>query len=242
MLNNHEYLMANHLYTFSSDVINIFVMLYDYSGSMSEYTSNIRSANKAFYEDFSRFEEKGTVAISKARFSSGVDMTAFGPVKDFSTEYFASGGTRLYHAIKEVGDETIAYYDEIISRLNVRPRITFLVFSDGRDNDNYSSEIEEAKDMIARLNSLNATTVFVAFGEAIEIKDGELLGFSCIRDITSAKELVSCLGTELSRSCIEQSKSAFALKSRFFSKAATDASNGNTPEVKKVVADSFFDV
>lgn len=235
-------MMINHLYSFSSDVVNIFVMVYDSSGSMSGYRDTILKANKAFYEDFSRFEEKGSVAISKATFSERTDMTPFGPVKDFSTDYNAYGGTRLYNAIVIVGEETIAYYKEIESRLNIRPRITFLVFSDGEDNHNYTTEIAAAKDIIAQLNSLDATTVFVAFGEAIEAKDGEKLGFSCIRDITSANELVSCLGTELSQSCIEQSKSAFALKSKFFSKAATADDAGTPPEAKKVVADSFFDV
>lgn len=232
--------MDNHLYSFSSDVVNIFVMLYDRSGSMEDYCDAIRTANQAFYEEFSRFEEKGSVAICKAMFSTGVEISPFGPVKNFSTSYYANGGTHLYNAIVEVGEETIAYYSEIESRLNIRPRITFLVFSDGLDNNRYKNEIKAAQDMIAKLNSLDATTVFVAFGEAISAKDGELLGFSCIRDITSANELISCLGTELSQSCIEQSKSAFSLKSKFFSKAATDKTT--SPEAKKVVSDSFFDV
>ncbi len=235
-------MMDNHLYSFSSDVVNIFVMIYDCSGSMKDYVKAIVEANKAFYEDFSRFEEKGSVAIAKAMFAEHVKMTSFGPVKDFSTNYYADGGTRLYRAVVEVGEETIAYFQEIESRLNIRPRITFLVFSDGLDNCNFKSEIDAAKDMVAKLNSLDATTVFVAFGEAIAAKDGELLGFSCIRDITSAKELVSCLGTELSQSCVEQSRSAFSLKSKFFSKAATDASAEASPEAKKVVADSFFNI
>jgi hypothetical protein len=60
--------------------------------------------------------------------------------------------------------------------------------------------------------------------------------------VYSANELVSCLGTELSKSCIEQSKSAFSLKSSFFSKAAAGTGAETNPEVKKVVSDSFFDV
>ena len=235
-------MLDDHIYSFSSDVVNIFVMLYDCSGSMSSHYGAIIEANTAFYEDFSRFEEKGSVAISKAMFDERVQKTPFGPVKNFSTDYYAGGGTRLYNAIVEVGEETIAYYKEIESRLNIRPRITFLVFSDGMDNYSYESEINSAKDIITQLNSLDATTVFVAFGQAIEAKDGEMLGFSCIRDITSANELISCLGTELSQSCIEQSKSAFSLKSKFFSKAATDTTAETSPEANKVVADSFFDI
>lgn len=235
-------MLDKHLYSFSSDVINTFVMMYDCSGSMTSYVDAIREANRAFYEDFSLFEEKGSIAISKAMFSSDVTMTPFGPVKDFSRDYWADGGTNLYESIVYVGKKTIEYYNEIINRLNVRPKITFLVFSDGRDNNNYRNYFNAAKNMITQLNSLDATTVFIAFGEAIEFKDGEKLGFSCVRDITSANELVSCLGTELSRSCIEQSKSAIALKSKFFSKAATDTNATTSPEAQKVVEDSFFNI
>jgi len=235
-------MMNNHLYSFSSDVVNIFVLLYDQSGSMSDYRSAILQANEAFYENFSRFEEKGSVAISKATFSEGVRMSPFGPVKDFSTDYHAQGGTWLYDAIVKVGEETLAYYNEVQSRLNIRPKITFLVFTDGADNNNIKSEIDAAKDMLVRLNSLDATTVFVAFGEAIDAKDGDFLGFSCVKDITSASELISCLGTELSRSCIEQSRSALSLKSKFLSKAATDTPAEASPEAQKVVSDSFFNI
>lgn len=235
-------MIEQHIYSFSSDVVNIFVMMYDSSGSMEDYCKAILQANKAFYEDFSRFEEKGSVAIAKAMFDDDVSMTPFGPVKNFSTDYYASGGTRLYNAVVKVGKATIAYYNEIQNRLNIRPRVTFLVFSDGLDNYRYESEFKAAKNMVTQLNSLDATTVFVAFGEAINAKDGENLGFTCIRDITSASELIACLGTELSRSCIEQSKSAFSLKSSFFSKAATGTDAESTPEVKKVVADTFFEV
>lgn len=236
-------MMSNHKYDFNSDVVNIFIMIYDSSGSMDDYEYTIRKANEAFYNDFSRFEEKGSVAIAKAVFTEEFSMTPFGPVADFDTSYSAYGGTKLYSAISQAVNETVDYYTEIVNRLNIRPRITFLVFSDGRDSYCYNWEISDAKEKITQLNSLDATTVFVAFGEAIEAKDGEKLGFTCTRDISTAKELVSCLGSELSRSCMEQSKSAISLKSQFFSKAApSDSSEQGTVVEQEILSDDFFDI
>jgi len=233
-------MMDNHLYTFSTDRVNIFMFVYDVSGSMDDYCSAIRKANRAFYNDFSRFEEKNSVAISKATFDDNCHISPFGPVKNFSVDYDVGGSTWLYSAIVKTGQELLDYVNEITSRLNIRPQVTYMVFSDGRDNGPH--RMDEARDMIAKLNSIDATTVFVAFGEAIQIKDGENLGFSCVRDINSSAELISCLGTELSQSCIEQSKSAFALKSKFFSKAATSDESPTSSEVKKVVDDNFFNL
>lgn len=233
--------MNGHKFDFASDVINIIALIYDYSTSMRDDVNAIRTANAAFYEDFSRFEEKGSIAISKMCFSDDYTMTPFASVSKFDTSYRVIGGTKLYRAITAAAQETIDYYTELTKRLNVRPRITFLVFTDGEDNNNYESEISKAKQMITRLNSLDATTVLVAFRDAIASQAGEKLGFTCTRDISSTAELVSCLGTELSRSCKEQSKSAYSLKSQFFSKAATPGEETPNPN-EVVLADSFFNV
>ena len=97
--------------------------------------------------------------------------------------------------------------------------------------------MSQAAAKIRELNSLDATTVFVAFDAAIRAKDGEALGFSCTREIHTVEELVSCLGVELSRSCIEQSKSAFALKSQFFSQANPTDNTANQAEAASADAE-----
>lgn len=236
-------MMNGHKFDFPSDVINIFVLIYDYSGSMDCHENAIIEANKAFYSDFSRFEEKNSVAISKVCFTEHVTMSPFGPVSNFDTCYYANGGTRLYRAIIHAGEETIEYYTQLMKRLGIRARITFLVFTDGEDNENRPEEIEAAKKMITQLNSLEATTVFIAFDQAIEAKDGEKLGFTCTRDISTAEELISCLGIELSQSCKEQSRSAVSLQSKFFSKVATtQQDDSDTPGEDDMLGDNFFDV
>lgn len=228
-------------YDFASDTINIFVNVYDSSGSMEGDVGAMREANRAFYDDFSRFEERGSIAIAKAAFSGGFDMTSFRPVKEFSTDYNVYGSTALYKAIDISVRNTIAYYNEIVKRLTVTPRITYLVFSDGEDNCGGQSELTAALKAIRELNSLDATTVFVAFGSATHSGIGEKLGFTCTRSITSAQELISCMGGELSKSCKEQSKSAYSLKSEFFSKADKNSDEDKVEE-QQIFDDDFFNV
>jgi len=232
-------MLENCKYDFTSDNINIIVMIYDRSGSMYGYISAMKKANNAFKRDFLNFEDKGSIAISKAEFASRCYMSAFLGVESFDEDYSTGGGTALYDAVVYAANNTISYYNEIVKRLNVRPRITFLVFSDGLNNDSYHSR-EEAHAKIAELNSLDATTVFVAFGEAVGSGIGERLGFSCTKDITTVSELVLCMGKQLSKSCKEQSRSAVSLKSEFFSKAEENSEDDNVEE-NPISDDDFFD-
>ena len=87
---------------------------------------------------------------------------------------------------------------------------------------------------------MEATTVYVAFGSAIEAKTGEKLGFSCTKDITTVGELISTMGTQLSKSCKEQSRSLYSLKSAFFSKAAENAEDDVRDDISD--EDFFFNV
>ena len=232
--------LENCKYDFASDNINIIVCLYDYSSSMGENTGAMRKANQAFYDDFSKFEERGSIAIAKGRFADRFSMSTFDEVKNFDTTYYPDGNTALYSSIVYATQNTIEYYNEIIKRLNIRPKITFLVFTDGEDNRS-QLYYSEARDAIKQLNSLDATTVFVAFGAAIQKGDGESLGFSCIKTINTAQELISCMGNELSKSCKEQSKSAISLKSNFFSKADKNSQEDVVTD-QTVFADDFFNV
>ena len=236
-----NYIISDSKYDFSSDNINIIALLYDESGSMEEHVYAMQKANKAFFDDFSKFEEKGSIAISKARFSNYYRMSPFKEVRFFDTGYRADNATHLYSSIVNTVKGTIAYYNELVKRLNVRARITFLVFTDGEDNEENGRYMSAAKQAVTELNSLDATTVFVAFGDAIRTEAGEKLGFTCTKNITSVKELISCLGSELSKSCKEQSRSSYSLKSEFFSKASKD-STADTSADQAIVDDDFFNV
>ena len=233
-------IIANSKYNFTSDVVNIITLIYDTSGSMCDDEYAICAANDAFKEDFSKFEEKNAIVIARCDFDSEIRMSNFLPVEFFSTKYSTGGQTNLYKAISTAATVTIAYYDELVKRLNIQPRITFLVFSDGVDNCGGSYAFHKAIEDITQLNKLNATTVFVAFRDAIPENSGEKLGFNCTRNISNVQELISCLGMELSQSCKEQSKSAYSLKSSFFDQAAP-AATGNAKD-ENVLSDDFFKV
>lgn len=69
--------LAQCKYDFSSDNINIIANIYDISGSMEYDVSAMRKANQAFYEDFSKFEERGSIAIAKGSFNASFGMTPF---------------------------------------------------------------------------------------------------------------------------------------------------------------------
>lgn len=226
-------------YDFNSDKVDIIVMIYDRSGSMEPDVNKMRKANKAFYDDFSKFKDKGSIAIAKVVFSDSLAMSPFTDISQFNTGYDVGGGTALYLTIEKVTNYVIMYYEEIQKRLNITPRITFLVFTDGQDTTHYSSSV--ARHAITKLNSLDATTVLVAFREAIQYDIGAELGFTCTKNIESAQELISCLGEQLSQSCKEQSKSVYSLKSEFFSKASTDAEEDSV-EDQSILADDFFNV
>lgn len=228
-------------YDFTSDNINIIALIYDCSGSMRDDYSAICKANRAFKEDFSRFEDKGSIAVSKAMFSDNCTMLAFKSVDSFDTSYHTSGMTELYYSINTVAENTISYYKEIVKRLNVRPRITFMVFTDGVDTSDSTTKYEAALKSIKELNKLDATTVMVAFRDAIPTKTGQKMGFTCTRDIKSVSELILCLGKQLSRSCKEQSRSVYALKSEFFSQAEKNSAEDNVEE-NPIVDDDFFNI
>lgn len=232
--------VENCKYDFTSDNINIIMLLYDTSGSMYDNEGAIRRANSAFYKDFSKFEERGSIAISKSLFDHHVCLYPFDDIKNFSTSYCTGGGTALYDAIIETAKFMKDYYNEIVKRLNARAKITLLVFTDGYDESS-SSSAKDAFKAIKELNSLDATTVFVAFDQAIKAKTGDKLGFTCTKDINTVEELVSCLGIELSKSCKEQSRSVYSLKSEFFSKASADSGDDALDE-QAIVDDDFFNV
>lgn len=237
----YDFTLSNCKFDFASDNINIIVLLYDESGSMDCNKNAMREANKAFYNDFSKFEDKGSIAISKAVFSDYFYMSSFESIDSFNTAYSIDGGTELYYAITQAVENTVLYYNEIIKRLNVRPKITFLVFTDGGDTSDSYVRKNEAIEAIKEINTLDATTVFVAFGAAIPNKDGERLGFTCTREISTVSDLIQCLGKQLSRSCKEQSKSVYSLKSEFWSQVGQDSTEDDVDE-NPIDDDDFFNI
>lgn len=230
--------LNNCKYNFSTDSIYIFKLVYDASGSMDKDVNDIREANCNFKEDFSKFEGKNSVVISRSVFNNYTYSTEFLGIEDFKTDYYAKGGTELYRAIVQTVEETIDYYNEVIKRTNITPHITYIVLSDGGDNEYHDKNLSnDAKKAVEKIKELGGNCIFVAFREAVKLKDGQRLGFGSTENIKNRAMLKRLLGEELSKGVKEQSKSNYSLGSTFFSKAGVSENNNESEEFDE---DDFF--
>lgn len=206
-------------FNFSSDNMNIFLLLLDSSGSMDGDEENVKKGLKQFQKSFEGFSESNSIAISVCKFNGELYLDEFKPVSEFNaTKYFANGGTALNYSIVN-GAKYLNEYVAKVTELNgCQPRVTFILFSDGEASfcDTYSWRA--GKYAVEKLNYSGVTTVFVAFGEAITSEYGEKMGFQSTIEVNNRETLIKFFGEDLSRACKEQSKSRKALGSNFFSK------------------------
>lgn len=228
--------MAN-FFDFSSDKIDIFAMLIDSSGSMENDEKNVKRGLELYKKSFEDFPEANSIAVSVSMFDENFYPGEFKRVSDFITKYSTGGGTALYYSICKGADHLNNYIAEVTKRTGCIPRATFIVFSDGIPyNDRMVKS--EAQKAINNLNYAGVTTVFVAFGEAINSDFGKRLGFMSTIDVTSRETLVNFLGVELSKSCKEQSRSLKALGANFFSQAVD---KGNSEGYSHTTAQALED-
>lgn len=209
--------MANFM-DFSSDRANIFLMLIDESGSMEDDEIKVREGIKMYRKSFENFSEANSIAVSICKFDTSFYERPFESITNFSFDYSAAGGTALYYAIVKAAEHLKKYIQEVVETKGIVPRVTFIVFSDGEPCNDRMDRSDAVK-AIAELNYSGVTTVFVAFGSAINSSFGEKMGFMSTIDVENREVLVNFLGVELSKSCKEQSKSMKSLGANFFSKA-----------------------
>lgn len=228
--------MAN-FYDFSSDNINIFLLLIDNSGSMGNDEDNVRKGMKLYQKSFDNFPEANSIAVSVSMFNSDFYPADFKRVNEFNTRYHTDGGTALYYSIVKGAEHLKKYINKVTELKKCIPRATFVVFSDGEPC--YDKMYwEDAKEAIDKLNYAGITTVFVAFGNAISSKFGKKMGFMSTIDVDDRETLINFLGVELSKSCKEQSKSLKALGANFFSQAVN---NGNSECYSQTTAQALED-
>ena len=228
--------MAN-IYEFSSDKIDVFELLIDSSGSMEDSSKGVVQGLEMFKKSFENFPEKNSIAVSVSMFDDDFYPGEFRRVTDFSTRYRADGGTALFYSIVKGAEHIRNYVSEVTRRTGIIPKVTFIVFSDGEPcNDRmFRSDGEKA---IRDLNYAGVTTVFVAFGGAIDSNFGKKLGFMSTLDVRNRSTLVEFLGVELSKSCKEQSMSMKSLGANFFSQAVD---KGNSEAYSHTTAQALDD-
>lgn len=203
---------------FSSDNVNVFLMVVDASGSMEMDEYKICKGLENYKKEFEDFYGADSIAVAVSKFSDSYYKGEFKKVKDMDTDYYTVGYTALYYSIEQGKEQLKKYIREIKRVAKIIPRATFIFWSDGKPCEDPGT-YERAKEAIAYLNKEGVTTVFVAFGEAISSKFGEDLGFSSTIQLEDRDAATDFLGKELSKSCKEQVKSVKALGSNFFSKA-----------------------
>jgi len=229
--------MAN-FFDFSSDKINIFAMLIDSSGSMERHSNKVRRGLELYKDSFEDFPEANSIAVAVSMFSDSFYPGEFKRVSEFDTTYYTEGATALFYSIVKGAEHLNNYIKEVTERTGCIPRVTFIVFSDGEPCHDRMNK-EDGRKAINDLNYAGVTTVFVAFGNAINSEFGKKLGFMSTIDVADAGDsLVNFLGVELSKSCKEQSKSLKALGENFFSKAVN---NGNSEEYSHTTTQALED-
>lgn len=217
--------MANY-FDFSSDRINVYGFVIDKSGSMENDVKNVKIGLKEYKNSFENFPELNSIVVSISKFSSDINLGDFRPLNEMDTSYSANGGTALYYSIVKGADHLKDYIAEIVMRKRIKPRATFIVFSDGKPEGDIMRR-EDAASAIKNLNFAGITTVFAAFGDAISSNFGKKLGFMSTCDVNN---LVEFLGEELPKSCKEQSRSYKPLGANFFSKAVSNEYSHTTEQ------------
>lgn len=200
---------------FSSDRINIFLIVVDASGSMGGEEDNVVYGIKRFKKEFDDFHGSGSIAVAISTFDDSYYAGEFKKITEFSFYYRTGGGTALCYSIIQGAKQLMNYVQFVANQTSTIPRATFVVFSDGMPNGD-SRTPEEAAKVISELNYAGVTTAFVAFNGGISKKFGEELGFQAVTD---SSDMIEFMVQELSNSVKEQSQSMRSLGENFFSKA-----------------------
>lgn len=225
---------------FSSDRPNVFLLLLDSSGSMSDERSSMMRGLEMYRKSFQNFPEVNSIAVSVCRFSSNIRIDEFKPVKNIDIHYDTGGTTALYYSISEAAKYLMSYIKRVTEEKGIIPRATFVVFSDGQPEYDPCSP-RDGKKAIENLNYSGVTTVFIAFGNSIRSEFGKKMGFQSVIDVDNREVLTNFIGVELSNSCKEQSQSMKPLGANFFSKAVEESEEYSQSTMQALEDTSWID-
>lgn len=193
--------------------INLIFLGIDESGSMSQWSSEMKSSLNEFKTALLDSKEADEILVARADFSDTVQVGGYKKISEFDTRFGTYSMTSMYDAIVD-GSEKLKEYRKFLKEQGVRVKAVFAIFSDGLDNVS-RHPFGEAKSAIEYLNSEEITTAFISFG-GLATKVAKDLGFRNILDVaSSASELRKAFNC-LSKSVIESSKSVLADGDDFF--------------------------
>ncbi len=197
----------------NGEVVNLFFVAIDSSGSMQPYLADMKKCLKDFKDAILNCKEVDDILIARADFSSFANVTGYKKVADFDTQYDPDGNTILYDVINE-GTFKLLQYMEYLKNQGVRVKVVFSVFSDGEDTASRSNSAS-AKTAIEQLNSKEITTAFISFGQNA-LNEAKTLGFRNILNVSSSVSELRRAFDVLSKSVISSSKSVIGKKDDFF--------------------------
>lgn len=196
-----------------SENINLIFVGIDKSGSMSSFQRDMMKALTDFRTALSDSKEADEILIARADFSDYITVGGYKRISEFDTAYSTDGCTAMFDTIVE-GTEKLKEYRDFLKDEGMRVKAVFAIFSDGYDNSS-RSDFSKAKRAIDYLNTEEIVTAFISFGgEATQTaKD---LGFKNILDVSSSASELRRAFNCLSKSVIENSKSAVSKQDDFF--------------------------
>lgn len=196
-----------------SENINLIFVGIDRSGSMSCFTGDMSKALADFKDALTNSKEADDILVAKALFADTTTVGGYKRITEFDTSYQTGGCTAMFDTIVD-GTEKLKEYRDYLKNEGMRVKAVFAIFSDGQDNSS-NNGFSSARKAVEYLNSEEIVTAFISFGgEATQTARD--LHFKNILDVnSSASELRKAFNC-LSKSVIENSKSAVSKQDDFF--------------------------
>lgn len=197
-----------------SENINLIFVGIDKSGSMGQYQHDMVKALGDFKDALTASKECDEILVARADFADAATVGGYKRITEFDTSYDTGGCTAMYDTIID-GTDKLKEYRDFLKNEGMRVKAVFAIFGDGLDNQSQPGGFAKAKQAIAYLNNEEIVTAFISFGGQAtqEAKD---LGFRNILDVSSSASELRRAFNCLSKSVIENSKSAVSKQDDFF--------------------------
>lgn len=195
-----------------SENVNLIFVGIDRSGSMYSFERDMVKALGDFKDALSNSKEADEILVARADFADSAVVGGYKRISEFDTAYTTGGCTALYDTIIS-GADKLKEYQDFLKNEGMRVKAVFAIFSDGLNN--IGNGFSPAKSAVEYMNKEEIVTAFISFGgEATQTaKD---LGFRNILDVSSSASELRRAFNCLSKSVIENSKSAVSKQDDFF--------------------------
>lgn len=196
-----------------SENINLIFVGIDKSGSMCSFEPDMIKALGDFKSALTDSKEADEILVARADFSDSTVVGGYKRIGEFDTTYRTGGCTAMFDTIVD-GTEKLKEYRDFLKNEGMRVKEVFAIFSDGLDNSS-RNDFSKAKRAVEYLNGEEIVTAFISFG-GTATQTARDLGFKNILDVSSSASELRKAFNCLSKSVIENSKSAVSRQDDFF--------------------------